>query len=102
MIASDSKPLPLGAALQQAVDHHQEGRLQEAEQLYRTSLQAQPGQPTANHNLGVLAVQVGQHEAGLPYLKAALEAHPAKEQYWLSYADFGLNKDRTGGDREKH
>jgi len=87
MIASDSKPLPLGAALQQAVDHHQAGRLQEAEQLYRTILQAQPGQPAANHNLGVLAVQVGQHAAGLPYLKAALEAHPAKEQYWLSYAE---------------
>ena len=76
--------LPLDVALQQAVAHHQAGRLSEAEDLYRAILQAQPGQPDANHNLGVLAMQVGQHAAALPYLKTALAINPAQGQYALS------------------
>ena len=63
-------------ALQQAVIHHKAGRLQDAERLYRAILQAQPQHPEANHNLGVLAVQVKQPAAGLPYFKTALEANP--------------------------
>ena len=59
MTAPDPQSLPLDAALRQAVAHHQAGRLSEAEDLYRAILQAQPGQPDANHNLGVLAAQVG-------------------------------------------
>jgi tetratricopeptide (TPR) repeat protein len=78
--------LSLPAVLQEAISHHRAGRLPEAEQGYRAILQAQPGQPDANHNLGVLAGQAGQPGAGLPYLKAALDAKPSEEQYWLSYA----------------
>ena len=82
--------LPLEVALRQAVAHHQAGRLSEAEELYRAILQAQPGQADANHNLGVLAAQVGQPAAGLPYLKAALDADqpmsntccPMPRRYW--------------------
>jgi len=87
MIAPVPQNLPVSVALRQAFAHHKAGRLQEAEQLYRTILQAQPYQPEANHNLGVLAVQTGQHAAGLPYLKAALMINPAKGQYALSYAE---------------
>ena len=62
--------------LQQAIAHHQAGQLQNAERLYRAILQAQPSHPDANHNLGVLAVQVKQPAAGLPHFKVALEANP--------------------------
>lgn len=79
--------LTLDAALEQAVAHQQAGRLHDAEQLYRAILQAAPDQPDANHNLGLLAGQFGQHAAGLPFLKAALELNPAEERYSLSYAD---------------
>ena len=75
------------SALQQALAHHQAGRLQQAEQLYRTILQSKPNQPDANHNLGVLAAQVGQLAAGLPYLKAAFAINQSREQYALSYAE---------------
>lgn len=85
MTATASQSLPTDAALRQAIAHHQVGRWHEAEHLYRAILQVQPNQPTANHNLGMLAGQMGRHAAGLPYLKAALEVNPAKEQYWLSY-----------------
>jgi len=87
MTATVPKKLPLDMALQQAIAHHQEGQLSEAENIYRVILQNYPSQPDANHNLGVLACQVGQHAAGLPYLKIALDANPAQGQYWLSYTE---------------
>jgi tetratricopeptide (TPR) repeat protein len=82
-----SEPVPVEDVLRQAIAHHQAGRLQEAEQCYRAILQAQPEHPDANHNLGVLAAQVGQPVAGLPYLKTALAVNPAQGQYALSYAE---------------
>ena len=75
----------VAAVLQQALAHHQAGRLQEAEPLYRAVLQADPGQADANHNLGVLAMQLNQPARALGHLKAALDANPAQGQYWMSY-----------------
>ncbi len=82
--------------LRQAVSHHQAGRLKEAEQLYRAILKIQPAHPDANHNLGVLAGQVGQHAAGLPFLKTALAINPAQGQYALSYAEALLATGQMG------
>jgi protein O-GlcNAc transferase len=82
-----AQTMSLNDALQQALAHHQAGRLPEAEELYRAILQAHPDQADANHNLGVLAGQVGQHAAGLPYLKNALMANPNQAQYVRSYAE---------------
>ena len=62
--------LTIEQALQQGVAAHKEGRLQDAERLYRAILQSQPGHPDANHNLGVLAVSVNKAEAALPLFKA--------------------------------
>jgi protein O-GlcNAc transferase len=78
--------LSLEEAMQQAVVHHKAGRLPEAEELYRAILQAHPNQADAHHNLGIMAGQVGQHAAGLPFLKMALSLAPAQEQYVVSYA----------------
>jgi len=79
--------LTIEQALQQGVAAHQEGKLQDAERLYRAILQSQPAHPDANHNLGVLAVSVNKAEAALPLFKTALEANPKIEQFWLSYID---------------
>ena len=79
--------LTIEQALKQAIKHHSAGELQDAERLYRAILQAQPNHTDANHNLGVMAVQVKQPAGALPYLKAALEANPNQGQYWLSYID---------------
>jgi protein O-GlcNAc transferase len=73
-------------ALQQAVALHRAGRLPDALRLYRAILEVQPQHPDANHNLGALALQVGQPATGLPLFRAALEVDPSIEQYWLSYA----------------
>ncbi|MDA9314429.1 tetratricopeptide repeat protein [Alphaproteobacteria bacterium] len=77
--------LTIEQALQQGVAAHKEGKLQEAERLYRAILQSQPAHPDANHNLGVLAVSVNKTEAAVPLFKSALEANPKIEQFWLSY-----------------
>jgi len=84
---TNPKMLPLDTALQQAVAYHQAGQLQEAENLYRAILQAQPNQPAANHNLGVLVGQIGQPVAGLAYLKTAYLANTNQELFALSYAE---------------
>lgn len=79
--------LTIDEALQQAIVLQQSGRLQGAEQLYRAILNVQPSHPDANHNLGVLAMQVKQPVAGLSHLKNALEVNPNQAQYWLSYVE---------------
>ena len=79
--------LTVEEALQQGIAAHKEGKLQDAERLYRAILQSQPAHPDANHNLGVLAVSVNKAEAALPLFKTALEANPKIKQFWLSYID---------------
>ena len=74
-------------ALQQAVEAHKAGKLQDAEALYRAILQVQPKHPDANHNLGVLAVSLNKSELAVPLFKTALEANPNQGQFWLSYVD---------------
>ena len=74
-------------ALQQAITAHKEGKLQDAERLYRAILQSQPSHPDANHNLGLLAVSLNKVDAALPLFKNALEANPKIDQFWLSYIE---------------
>ena len=52
--------LTIEKALQQGVAAHKQGKLQDAERLYRAILKSQPAHPDANHNLGVLAVSVNK------------------------------------------
>ncbi|MGZ4956904.1 MAG: tetratricopeptide repeat protein, partial [Methylobacter sp.] len=63
--------LTVEQALDQAIAHHQNGQLQDAEHLYRAILQVQPNHPEANHNLGTLAVQSEQPLAGLSHFMTA-------------------------------
>ena len=79
--------LTIEQALQQGVAAHSEGRLQDAEGLYRAVLQADPLHPDATHNLGLVALAVHKFDEALPLLKAALDAHPQVEQFWLSYIE---------------
>ena len=70
--------------LQQGIEAHKSGQLQDAERLYRSILQKKPDHPDANHNLGVLTLGLDKPELSLPYFEAALEANPRQEQYWVS------------------
>ena len=79
--------LTIKQALQQGIAAHKEGKLEDAERLYRAILQSQPTHPDANHNLGVIAVFANKADAALPLFKIALETNPKIGQFWLSYID---------------
>ena len=66
---------------------HQNGRLQEAEKIYRSILTSHPKNGVTNHNLGVLQVRLGKASVALPHFKTALEADVKQHQYWISYID---------------
>lgn len=80
-----SLSLTIEQILQQAIAHHQAGRLQEADTLYQSILQIQPHHAAANHNMGVLAAETKQLAAALPHFLTALEAEPTHGPYWTSY-----------------
>ncbi|MBF0180116.1 MAG: tetratricopeptide repeat protein [Magnetococcales bacterium] len=76
-----------GDLLRQAIAHHQEGRLPEAETLFRAVLHAEPRNPDAHYNLGLLALRLEKPEAALHHLKTALEIDPNQERFWLSHIE---------------
>jgi predicted O-linked N-acetylglucosamine transferase (SPINDLY family) len=62
----------ISEALAIAIQHHQAGRFQVAEQIYRQILEAEPNQADAIHFLGVLAHQAGQHAVAVQYIQRAI------------------------------
>jgi protein O-GlcNAc transferase len=67
---------PLAQTVQQALTLHRQGRLAEAERLYRAALAKQPRQFEALHFLGVLELQQGHAREALELLHAATKAKP--------------------------
>jgi len=60
-----------------AVAHHQAGRLEDAERIYRQILAANPDQPDALHLLGVIARRAGNPTVAIEYLRRATELNPS-------------------------
>jgi tetratricopeptide (TPR) repeat protein len=79
--------MELSNLLQQAIDHHQQGHLEEAERLYRAILQVAPRHHYAHHLLGQLARQRGQPRSALSHLMTAVSANPTVGQYWLALVE---------------
>jgi hypothetical protein len=66
--------------LQRAVALHQQGRLGDAEQLYRDVLAGSPDQFDALHLLGVIRIQSGQHREGADLIRRALRVIPIRHR----------------------
>ena len=62
----------ISEALAIAIRHHQAGRLQAAERIYRQILQVEPNQAEAIHFLGVIAAQSGKHAAARPIFSTSV------------------------------
>jgi tetratricopeptide (TPR) repeat protein len=86
--------LTIDLALQKGIEAHKAGQVQEADRLYTAILKAQQKHPDANHNMGVLAIDVGKVQEALSFFKTALEANPSTAQYWLSYIDTLIKVDQ--------
>jgi Flp pilus assembly protein TadD len=63
-------------AFEVAFQHHQSGRLAEAEAFYRQILAAEPGHIDALHMLGLLAGQVGRPEVAVDLLRQVIALRP--------------------------
>ena len=64
-----------------AIQHHQAGRLQSAEQIYRQILAYDPAQADAWHLLGLMAHQVGKQDPALEYIRYAIRLNPDMAAY---------------------
>src|SRR5437899_3255584 len=64
-----------------AIKHHQEGRLQAAEQIYRQILAVQPRQADALHLLGVMAHQLDKHDVAIDYIGQAIALNGSDAAY---------------------
>jgi predicted O-linked N-acetylglucosamine transferase (SPINDLY family) len=77
MLRAMQQQLTLDQALAVAFQHHQAGRLADAEQVYRQILDQLPNHPHALHQLGVLALQTGRTNAAVELLDRAVTSAPA-------------------------
>jgi protein O-GlcNAc transferase len=68
--------LSIEQALDLAVQHHQAGRLLDAEHLYRQILAHHPQHADAMHLLGVIAQQVGRADAAVELIRHAIVLRP--------------------------
>jgi tetratricopeptide (TPR) repeat protein len=74
----------ISEALAIALQHHQAGRLDAAEQIYQRILQVEPEQPDALHFMGVLNAQLGRHQAAVDYITRAIAVRPNLAPYHLN------------------
>jgi predicted TPR repeat methyltransferase len=63
-------------ALQQALELHQTGQLEQAQQLYHQILAAEPERADVLHLLGILHAQQGELATALHYLQRAIQYDP--------------------------
>jgi tetratricopeptide (TPR) repeat protein len=76
-------PNPIDIALQ----HHQAGRLADAETLYRQVLAAQPNHAGALHLLGILCGQTSRVAAGIDLLGRACAVSPQTTLLWIQLGE---------------
>lgn len=66
--------------LQQAIEHHQSGRLEEAKFIYDQILKSNPKHPDALHLRGLIALQSGDTRLAVEHLRKATQLQPKN---WL-------------------
>ena len=92
--------MTLVQALKRGISAHKAGDVKEADRYYTAILKADPQHPDANHNMGVLAVGIGQIKKALPFFKTAVEGNPKLDQFWISYIDALIRLDRIAEGKE--
>jgi tetratricopeptide (TPR) repeat protein len=86
--------LTLSQAIKKGIEAQRAGKVQEADRYYTAILKVQPKHPEANHNLGVLALEIGKTTDSLSFFQTAVEVNPKKVQFWLSYINALMKLDR--------
>ena len=78
----------------QAIQSHRQGRLDEAESLYRRALRRDPKNVDALHFLGVLASQRGRHAEAAELIQQALARNPRYADAWNNLGNVLAGLDR--------
>ena len=78
--------LTINQTLQQAVTAHQEGKLEEAEKLYKKILDTEPTNLDANKNLSILLLKLGKLDEAETSCKKTIELKP---DFMECYYDLG-------------
>ena len=63
-------------AIKIAIEHHQAGRLSQAEDIYQKILQSEPDNPTALRLSGLIAFHAGKHDMAVELIRRALSCKP--------------------------
>ncbi|MHB1676708.1 MAG: tetratricopeptide repeat protein [Sulfuriferula sp.] len=71
----------LTAKLRLAIEHHQEGRIAQAESLYQQILDVAPGYADALNLTGLIAYQRGQMDRAVTLIAQAIHAKPLDQSY---------------------
>jgi len=79
-----------------ALQHHQAGRLAEAEALYRQILAVQPQHADALHNLGIIARQVGRSDVAVDLIRQSILSNPAVAEAHHNLGNVLKDEGRTG------
>ena len=72
----------LAGALNDALAHHNAGRLAEAEAIYRQMLQAEPNHADALHLSGLIAYHSGRSETAVELIGRAIAVNPSNPLYF--------------------
>lgn len=83
----------LNNVLMSALEHHQAGRIAQAETLYRQILQSAPDHPDALHLLGLIVGQAGESKFAIDLISKAISANPSNPLY---YNNLGMALKATG------
>ena len=99
----DFRAAEIAALFAKAVEAHQRGRLQEAEQQYRQILARDPGHADSLHLLGVLAHQVGRNDLAVELIGKALKANDRVPEFHynigLAYGALGRFEEAAAHNR---
>lgn len=81
------KETTVSKALQEAVENHRKRNFSAADRLYTAILKQYPDHPDALHNLGLLALEIGDKTHALRNLRKAVEKYGEFKQFHISLID---------------
>ncbi|MEO6423758.1 MAG: tetratricopeptide repeat protein [Candidatus Nitrotoga sp.] len=84
MAKAHSPDFSISQVIQIAREHHQAGRLSQAEVMYQQVLQVAPNHPDALHLLGLIASRDGKKEIAVGLISKAISVNPSNPIYYIN------------------
>jgi len=84
MAKTQLSDLSISQVIQVAREHHQAGRLSQAEAIYQQILQVAPNHPDALHLSGLIALRRGKNEIAVDLISRAISVNPSNPTYYIN------------------